>query len=86
VHKHAPAFDIRGTAASADRQRRPEPNRLHWSASRAQIVSEIGTDMSRWPIAKHFTPQAHVGARQQSLRRTSAQLPDPALRRLALPR
>src|SRR5215469_9371403 len=42
-------------AASADWRSRPEPNRLHWSAGPAQIVSEIGSDMSRWPTAKQFT-------------------------------
>jgi transposase len=53
--KHAPAFDIRGPlhrlTGGADL------SQIDCISPQAalQIVAEIGTDMSRWPTAKHFT-------------------------------
>src|SRR5262249_18259971 len=75
--KHQPQFDIRSPL-----------HRLTGGADLSQIdsigphaalqlIAEIGTDMRRWPQRKTLCFLAGLGAQQQDLRRTSAQLRTP---------
>jgi transposase len=53
--KHAPAFDIRSPLHRLTGDADLSQIDCIGPQAALQIVAEIGTDMSRWPTAKHFT-------------------------------